>query len=206
MTSVSNAKKLATWHAIVLISDALTVTIMDIVAVDCPDKIPPSGTSAQCRDNTTSRCEDQHLGIIATPGIPTMTIETGTDSIDLDLAHITPDIGVTVTVILAEAILDHFTGPHAIALCATGAQAHTTTAMTHHIADPHHAEISPKMTVDPEYINPTSTTTNPHKDNLPVHNQHPGSLRIEGTNRLQLMIHPQNIIALMNKTAIQRMI
>ena len=29
MTSVSNARKLATWHAIVLISDALTVTIMD---------------------------------------------------------------------------------------------------------------------------------------------------------------------------------
>ena len=59
---------------------------------------------------------DQHLGIIATPGTPTMTIETGTDSVNLDLAHITLDIGVTVTVILAEAILDHFTGPHIIAL------------------------------------------------------------------------------------------
>ena len=54
---------------------------------------------------------DQHLGIIATPGIPTMTIEAGTDSVDCDLAHITPDIGVTVIVILAEAILDHFTWP-----------------------------------------------------------------------------------------------
>ena len=108
--------------------------------------------------------------------------------------------------ILTEAILDHFTSPHTIALHATGAQAHTTTAMTHHIADPHHAEISPEMTVDPEHINPTSTTTNLHKDHLPVHNQHPGSLRIEGTNRLQLMIHPQNIIALMNRTVIQRMI
>ena len=29
MTSVSNARKLATWHAIALISDALSVTIMD---------------------------------------------------------------------------------------------------------------------------------------------------------------------------------
>ena len=29
MTSVSNARKLATWHAIALISDALTVMIMD---------------------------------------------------------------------------------------------------------------------------------------------------------------------------------
>ena len=149
---------------------------------------------------------DQHLGIIATPAIPTVTIETGTDSVDLDLAHITLDIGVTVTAILKEAILDHFTSPHTIALHATGAQAHTPTAMTHHIADPHHAEISPKMTVDPEHINPTSTTTNPHRDHLPIHNQHPGSPRIEGTNRLELMIHPQNIIALMNRTVIQRMI
>ena len=62
------------------------------------------------------------------------------------------------------------------------------------------------MTVDPEHINPTGNTTNPHKDLLPVHNQHPGSPRIEGTNRLQLMIHPQNIIAQMNRTVIQRMI
>ena len=53
---------------------------------------------------------------------------------------------------LAEVILGHFTGPYAIALCATGAPAHTTTAKTHHIADPHHAEISPQMTVDPQHI------------------------------------------------------
>ena len=46
---------------------------------------------------------DQHLGIIATPDIPTMTIETGTDSVDLNLTHITLDIGVTVAVILTEA-------------------------------------------------------------------------------------------------------
>ena len=162
MTSVSNARKLATWHTIVLIPDALTVT--------------------------------WH------------TIETGTDSVDPDLTHITLDIGVAVTVILAEAILDHFASPHAIALCATGAQAHTATTVTHHIADPHHAEIPSEMTVDPEHINPTGTTTDLQKDHLPVHNQHPGSPRIEGTNRLQLMIHPQNTIALMNRTVIQRMI
>ena len=148
----------------------------------------------------------QHLGIIATPSIPTLTIGTGTDPVDLDLAHITLDIGVTVTVTPAKVILDHFTGPHTIALCATGAQAHTATVKTHHITDPHHTEISPKMTVDPEHINPASTTTNLHEDHLPVHSQHPGSLRIEGTNRSQLMIHHQNIIALMSRTVIQRMI
>ena len=149
---------------------------------------------------------DLHLGIIATPGIPTMTIGTGTDSVNLNLAHITLDIGVTVTVTPTEVILDHFTGPHTVALHITGAPAHTTIAKTHHIADPHHAEIFPKMSVDPEHINPTNTTTNPHRDHLPVHNQHPGSLRLESTNRLQLMIHPQNIIALMNRTVIQRKI
>ena len=135
-----------------------------------------------------------------------MNIEIGTDSVNLALAHITLDIGVTVTVILAEAFLDHFTGPCTIALHTTGAQAHTATAKTHHITDLPHAGTSPEMTVDPEHINPTNTITNPCKDYLPVHNQHPGSLRIEGTNRLQLMIHPQNIIALMNRIVIWRMI
>ena len=149
---------------------------------------------------------DQHLGIIATPGILTVTIETGRDSADLNPTHITPDLGVTVIVILTEAILDHFINLHAIAPHVTGVPAHINTVVTHHIADPHHADISPEMTVDPECINPSGNTTNPHKDHLPLHTQHPGSLRIEGTNRLQLMIDPQNIMAQMNRTVIQRMI
>ena len=106
----------------------------------------------------------------------------------------------------AEAILDYFIILHAIASYVTGAPAHTTTAVTHHITDPHHADISPEITVDPEHINPRGNTTNPQKDHLPVHNKHPRSPRIEGTNRLQLMIRPQNIIAQMNRTVIQRMI
>ena len=142
----------------------------------------------------------------ATPGILTVTIEAGTDSANLDLTHITPDIGVTVTVISTEAILDHFINLHAIAPCITEVPAHTTTAVTHHIADPHHTAISPEMTVDPEHIDPAGNIINPHKDHLPVHSQHPRSLRVEGTNRLQLMSHPQNIIAQMNRTVIQRMI
>ena len=206
MTSVSNARKQATWHAIVLISDALTVTIMDTLQWIALTKYHLQAHQQDAETTPLVDVTDQHLRIIATPCIPTMTIEMGTDSVDLDLPHITLHIGVTVTVILTEAILDHFISPHTIALCTTGAQAHTATAMTHHIVDPHLTEISPEMTVDPEHINPTGTTTNLHKDHLPVHNQHPGSLRIEGTNRLQLMIHPQNIIALMNRTVIQRMI
>ena len=62
------------------------------------------------------------------------------------------------------------------------------------------------MTVDPEHANPPNTITKPHKDHLPDHIQDPGNPRIGSTNRLQLMTHPQSIIALMNKTVIQRMI
>ena len=106
----------------------------------------------------------------------------------------------------AGAIPDHFIDPHAIASWITEIPAHTTTTVTHHITDPHHADISPEMTVDPEHRDPASDIINPHKDHLPVHSQCPGRLRIEGTNRLQLTIHPTNIIARMNRTVIQRMI
>ena len=64
---------------------------------------------------------DQNLRT-ATPDILTMTIEIGTDSADLILTHITPDIRVTVAVIPAEAILDPFIDLHAVAPCVTGVQ------------------------------------------------------------------------------------
>ena len=120
---------------------------------------------------------DQHLEIITTPGITTVTIEIGTDSVDINLTHITLDIGVTVAMILTEVALNPSNSPHAVAHHATGAPVHTATAETHHIADPHHAGISPKMTVDSEH-HPTNTITNLHRDHVQVHNQHPGSLRI----------------------------
>ena len=206
MTSVSNARKLATWHTTAFISDVLTVTIMDPSQQIALTKYNLQAHQQDAGTTPLGGMTDQHLRTITPPGVPTTTIGTGTDSVNLNLTLITLDIGVTVAVTPTEVILGHFTGPHTIALHVTGAQAHTATAKMHHIADPPPAETSPKMTVDPEHINPTSTTTNPHKDHLPVHSQHPGSLRIEGTNRLQLMIHPQNIIALMNRTMIQRMI
>ena len=176
------------------------------VAADCSEK---SHLQAHQQDGGTTPLvgvTDQHCGVIITPGITTTTIGIGTDSVDLDATHITLDIGVTVTVIIAEVTLDPFTGPHIIAHCATEVQAHTATAKTPHTVDPHHAEISPEMTVDPGQTNPTNTIPKLHKDHLPLHNQHPGSPRIGSTNRLQLMTHHQNIIALMNRTVIRRMI
>ena len=130
---------------------------------------------------------------------PDATIETGTDSADLNLAHTTPDIEVTVIVITAEAILDHFIDLHAIAPCISEVPAHTATAMTHHITDPHHIDIYPEETVDPEHISPAGNIINQHKDHLPVHKQCLGNIRTEGTNRSQLTILPQNIIAQMNR-------
>ena len=206
MTSVSNARKLATWHTIALISDALTVTFMDTSQQIALTKYHLQAHQQDAGTTPLVGVTDQHLRIITTPSITTVTIGIGTDSVDLNLTQITLDIGVTVTVILTEVALDPFTSPHAIAHHATGAPVHTATTATHHIADSHHAGISPKMTVDPEHTNPTNTITNLHKDHLPVHNQHPGNPWIESTNRLQLMTNPQDITALMNRTVIQRMI
>ena len=147
----------------------------------------------------------QHLRT-ATPDILTVTIGTGTDSANLNLAHITPDIGVAVVVIPPEAVVDHFINLHAIAPRVTEVPVHTTITVTYHIADPHHADISPEKTVGQEHRDPTSNIINQHKDHLPVHSQHPGSLKTEGTNRSQLMTLPQNIIARMNRIVTQRMI
>ena len=135
-----------------------------------------------------------------------MTIGIGTGSADLDPTPITLDIGVTVTMTLTEVALDPFTDPHAEAHHTTEAQTHTATTETHHTTDPHHAGVSPEMTIDPEHIHSANTITKPQKDHLPVHTKHPGSPRTRSTNKSQLMTCPQSTIALMNRTVIQRMI
>ena len=137
MINVSNAKKLATWHAIALTSDALTVIIMGTSQQIAPTK---SHLQAHQQDTGTTLVDmiDQHLRVIITPGITTMTIGIDTGSADVNLTPITLDIGVTVVVTLAEVTLDPFTDPHATAHHAPEAQAHTTTAETYHTADPEH--------------------------------------------------------------------
>ena len=83
---------------------------------------------------------DPHLGIIATAGIPTMIIKIGTGSVIPDPAHTILDTGVTAAMTPAGVAPDHFIDLHIIAPHATEAQVHTTTDMTHHIADPHPLE------------------------------------------------------------------
>ena len=135
-----------------------------------------------------------------------MPIEIGTGSADLHLAPIMQDIGVTVAVTLAEATLDPFTSPHAAAHHATEAQAHTVTDKTLHTTDPHHAEDSPEITVDPGHAHPANTITKHQQNHLPAQMKHPGKPRTGNTSKSPLMTHPQNTIALMNRTVTQRMI
>ena len=170
MTSVSNARKLATWHTIALISDVLTATIMDTSQWIALTKYHLQAHQQDTWTTPLVGMTDQHLGVKIVPGIITVTIGIGTDLVDLNHPHTTLDIGVTVAMILTEVALDLFTGPHIVAHCTTEAHAHTATTETHHIADPYHAGISPRVTVDPEQTNPTNTITNPHKGHLPAHN------------------------------------
>ena len=135
-----------------------------------------------------------------------MTIKIGTSAADLNLTPITLDIGVTVTVTLAEVNLDPFTDPHATAHPATADVAHIITTETHHTTDPHHTGVSPEMTVDPAHRHPTNTITKPPKYHLPVHIKHHGSPRTGNISKSPLMTCPQSTIALINRTVIQRMI
>ena len=149
---------------------------------------------------------DPHLGILATPGIPTVIIEIGTGSVVPDPAHTILNTGVTAAMTPTGVTPDHFIDLHIVALHATEAQVYTATAMTHHIADPYPVEISPEMTADPNYTNPASNILNQHKDLLQAHKQHLGKIRTEDTNRLQLMILLQNTIVQMIRIVTLRMI
>ena len=124
------------------------------VTADCPDKIPPSGMPAQHSNNTSSRHDRVSISEQPHHHVPTMTIEADTDSAGLNRAHTIPDIEVTVVVIPTEAILYHFINPQAIAPYITEVPAHTASAMTHNIAEPHLIDIYPEKTVDPEHLSP----------------------------------------------------
>ena len=122
---------------------------------------------------------DPHLGLTIAIGITTMTIETSMGSADLNLAPIIPDIGVTVTVTLAEVALDPFTNPHNTAHHSTETPAHTITNETCHTTDPHHAGVSPEITVDPGQTHPSNTIAKHQQDHVPAQIKHPRKPRKE---------------------------
>ena len=96
MINVSNTKRLATWHAIALTSDALTVTIISTLQQIAPTKSHLQAHQQDAGTTTLVDMIDQHLRVIITPGITTMTTGIGPGSVDLNLTPIILDIGVTV--------------------------------------------------------------------------------------------------------------
>ena len=206
MTSVSNVRKPATWHATVPISNVLTVTTMDMLPWTALIKYCLQAHQHTAETTPPVGMIYPHLGIIATPGIPTMIIGTDKGSVIPNPAHTTPDTGVTAAMTPAGVPPDHFIDLHVVALHATGAPAPITTIVTHHIADPLPTGTSPEMTVEPGSIIPASNIINWHKDHLPVCKQYLGKTRTEDTNRSQLMTLPQNTIVQMSRIVTQRMI
>ena len=146
------------------------------------------------------------LGIIATPDILTVITKIGTGSVVPNPTHITMDIGVAAIMTPIGATPGHSTDPLDIATHATEAQVYTPTAVTCHTTDLHPVEIFPKMTADLNHTNPANNITNQHKDLLQAHKQHLGKIKTEDTNKLQLMIHPQNTTVQMIKIVTLRMI
>ena len=78
MTKVSNARKLATWHAIVHTLDVLIATIMDTLQQIAPKKYLFQACQHDAEITPLVDVTDLHLGT-ATPDVLTVTIETDTD-------------------------------------------------------------------------------------------------------------------------------
>ena len=149
---------------------------------------------------------DPHLKITIMIGTITMTIETGIGLAGPNPIPTTTDTGVTVAVIHEEVTLDPITNLHTAVHHATEAQAHTITDKTPHTADSHHAEVFPETAVDLGHIHHTNTTTKHQQDCLPAPIEQLGKQKTGNISRSPLMIHHPSTIALMNKTATQKMI
>ena len=147
---------------------------------------------------------DPHLGITIEIGTITMTIKTGIALAGPDPVHAVIDTRVAITMSHREVVLGHITDPHATALHVTEAQAHTTTNVTPHIADPHHIEVFPEIAVTPDHVH--YTTTKHQQDCLTGPTKQPGKLKTGNINRSSLMIHHLSTIALMSKPMNQMMI
>ena len=180
--------------------------IMAISQCIAPTKFHPQAYQHDAETITLEEVIDPHLRVTIIIGTTTVTIKIGIGLANLNLAPIILDIGVTVAVTLAEVALDPYTNPDIAAHHATEAQAHTVTNETCHTADPHPIGVSPEITIDPGHAHPVNTITKPQEDHLPNLMKHPGRPRTGNTSKSPLMTHPQNTIALMNRTQIQRMI
>ena len=205
MTGVFNVKKLAIWHATAPIYNVLTVINMDTLPWIALIKYHHQAHQHTAEVTPLIGMIGHPLGIIVTPDTLTMIIKIGPGLVIPDPTHITMDIGVAAIMTPIEATPGHPTDLHNIVSHATEAQAHTTSAVTHHTADLHSIVISPKKTADLS-TNPENNITNWHKDLFQAHKQHHGSISTEDTNRSQLTIHHPNTTVQMIKVATPRTI
>ena len=149
---------------------------------------------------------DPHLGITIEIGTITRTIKTVIGLAGPDPVHAAIYTVVTVAVTYEEDALGPITDPCASEHHITEAQAHTVTNETPHTTDPHHAEVFPETTVDPDNIHHTNTTTKHQQDHLPALIKQPGKPKTGNISRSPLMIHHLSTIALMSKPATKKMI
>ena len=84
------------------------------------------------------------------------------------------DTGVTVTVTHEEVTPGHITNPHATAHHAIETQVHLANDKTPHTEDPHHTEVFPGISVDPDLTHHTNTTTKHHQNHLTAPTGQPG--------------------------------
>ena len=155
MTGVSNAKKLATWHAIAPTYIAMTVTIMDMLPWTAQIRYHHLVHQHIAGLIPMIDVEDHPLNAIVTPDAYTMVTRIDPDSVTPDLTPTTTAIGV---VAIIEVTPDHSTDlPIAVSLM-TGALVPTATATIHLTTDLNLIGMFPKMTADLD-INPRSNTT-----------------------------------------------
>ena len=118
------------------------------VAMDCPDKIPPSGTPDHCRTNNTDRSRR------SPSRCPSHTRHSCYDQRDRSrFSHsgpdpVTTDTGVIADMTTAGTAPVPSTDPPIAAPCVTGAPVHTTTIETLLTADLLLAITPPEMTAD----------------------------------------------------------
>ena len=174
MTGVFNVKKPAIWHTIAPIYSALTAIIMDMLPWTALIRYHHQAHQHATEVMPLIGMIGPPLGIIVTADVLTMITKIGPSLVVPDPAHIPMDIGAAAIMTPTGATPGHPTDLPDVVSHATEAQAHTTTAVTHHTADLHPIEIFPEMTADLDYTNPKNSITNQHKDLLQAHKQHHG--------------------------------
>ena len=136
-------------------------------------------------------------------GIIAMIIETDIGLTGQDRTPAIIDTGVTVAVTHKEVTPGHITNPHATEHHATETQVHITTDKTPHTGDPHHTEVFPGITVDPDLAHYTNMTIKHHQNCLTALTRQPGKTKTRNINKEPLIIHHPNTTALMTNPANQ---